>query len=94
MLKDDVDDATKQLIAREMNQADTAFVKALSQNEKAFAEDKAFELRWFTPTTEVVLCGHASVGAGAVLFYVAKNKNVRLPFVVYLRSVRFRIALS
>ena len=29
-----------------------------------------FNLRWFTPTVEVPLCGHATLASAAVLYYV------------------------
>jgi PhzF family phenazine biosynthesis protein len=48
-----------QNIALENNLSETAFVIA--------CEDQS-ELRWFTPTTEVDLCGHATLAAGHVLF--------------------------
>lgn len=44
-----------QLIAREMNLAETAF---LSKSEAA-----DYNLRWFTPATEVELCGHATIAS-------------------------------
>ncbi len=46
-------DAQMQQIAAEMNLSETAFVKPLSKNH--------FQLRWFTPTQEVRLCGHATL---------------------------------
>ncbi len=49
-----------QNIAAENNLAETAFV--LLQNN-------VFEIRWFTPTTEVDLCGHATLAAAYVLFH-------------------------
>ena len=42
-----------QSVAAEMNLSETAFVRDLSSNR--------FELRWFTPLTEVDLCGHATL---------------------------------
>lgn len=33
-----------------------------------FTSSGHFSLRWFTPTTEVPLCGHATLAAAAVLF--------------------------
>lgn len=48
-----------QNVSREMNLAETAFV-ARRGNE--------FELRWFTPTTEVDLCGHATLASAFVLW--------------------------
>jgi predicted PhzF superfamily epimerase YddE/YHI9 len=44
-----------QLIAREMNLSETAFVVR--------RQDGEHDLRWFTPTTEVDLCGHATLAA-------------------------------
>jgi PhzF family phenazine biosynthesis protein len=51
---------TMDLIAAEMNLSETAFLKPLSQNH--------FHLRWFTPSTEVKLCGHATLAAAHILF--------------------------
>lgn len=50
---DALDDARMQAIAREMNLSETAFAVPLAPNR--------FHLRWFTPTTEVPLCGHATL---------------------------------
>ncbi|HEY9219632.1 MAG TPA: PhzF family phenazine biosynthesis protein [Phenylobacterium sp.] len=55
------DSAWMQKLAAENNQAETAFLLA--------GEDPArFGLRWFTPTVEVPLCGHATLASGHVLF--------------------------
>lgn len=54
-------DATLQGIAAENNLAETAFLVP----DASGAAD--YELRWFTPTTEVVLCGHATLASGHVL---------------------------
>lgn len=48
-----------QLIARELNNSETAFV--LDPKEGTNAYD--YEVRYFTPTTEVPICGHATIGA-------------------------------
>jgi PhzF family phenazine biosynthesis protein len=48
-----------QHIAAENNLAETAFV---------VAKENDYEIRWFTPTTEVDLCGHATLAAAYVLF--------------------------
>lgn len=54
-------DATLQAIAEENNFAETAFmVRDASGNAD-------WDLRWFTPTSEVALCGHATLAAGHVL---------------------------
>jgi predicted PhzF superfamily epimerase YddE/YHI9 len=52
-------DATLQNIAAENNLSETAFI---------VPHGGEFDLRWFTPTTEVDLCGHATLAAAAVLF--------------------------
>jgi len=46
-------------VAREMNLSETAFL--LPQRD-------GFSLRWFTPTTEVDLCGHATLASAHVLW--------------------------
>ncbi len=48
-----------QAIAREMNLSETAFVEHRGD---------AFSLRWFTPTIEVDLCGHATLASAHVLW--------------------------
>lgn len=53
-------DSIMQQIAMENNQAETAFfVKQ---------PDTTYHIRWFTPTVEVDLCGHATLAAAHVLF--------------------------
>lgn len=48
-----------QHVAREMNLSETAFL---------YPEDGGYRLRWFTPSLEVDLCGHATLGASHVLW--------------------------
>lgn len=48
-----------QLVAAEMNLSETAFLRPAAG---------AYELRWFTPTVEVDLCGHATLASAHVLF--------------------------
>ena len=54
------DDGWMQLVAREMNVAETAFLQPRTAAE--------FDLRWFTPTVEVDLCGHATLASAHVLW--------------------------
>lgn len=51
-----------QKIANEFNQADTAYFIPASKDD-----DVDYELRWFTPTTEIRLCGHATLASGHVI---------------------------
>ncbi|WP_375428628.1 PhzF family phenazine biosynthesis protein [uncultured Sphingomonas sp.] len=54
-------DAMLQAIAAENNLSETAFLIPADGGEADF------ELRWFTPTTEVDLCGHATLASGHVV---------------------------
>ena len=54
-----LDDHTMQHIAAENNLSETAFV---------VPEKDGFRLRWFTPATEVDLCGHATLATSHVMF--------------------------
>ena len=51
-------DASMQAIAAENNLAETAFL---------VVDGTAHHLRWFTPTVEVKLCGHATLATAAVV---------------------------
>jgi predicted PhzF superfamily epimerase YddE/YHI9 len=53
-----------QTVAAEMNLSETAFVHALDDG----ADGERFALRWFTPTVEVDLCGHATLASAHVLW--------------------------
>lgn len=54
-------DATLQAIAAENNLSETAFTMPFDGAEADF------HLRWFTPTVEIGMCGHATLAAGHVL---------------------------
>lgn len=58
-LEDWLDEGRLQAIAAENNLSETAFFVHRAG---------AYELRWFTPTVEVDLCGHATLAAGFVIF--------------------------
>ena len=59
-------DEIMQAIAMENNLAETAFVNL---------DIDPYELRWFTPKTEVDLCGHATLATAKVLFDRYLNKE-------------------
>jgi PhzF family phenazine biosynthesis protein len=54
LLPEPRDDSWMQLVAREMNLSETAFL---------LGREGGFGLRWFTPTLEVDLCGHATLAS-------------------------------
>ncbi|MCO4292960.1 PhzF family phenazine biosynthesis protein [Solitalea sp. MAHUQ-68] len=58
-------------IAAENNLSETAYVVRKGNH---------FELRWFTPTIEVSLCGHATVATALVLFDELKYENDLIRF--------------
>ncbi|GAA6220122.1 phenazine biosynthesis-like domain-containing protein isoform X2 [Lates japonicus] len=68
-----------QKIAAEMNLSETAFITRINPSD-CFTTGSRFRLRWFTPTTEVNLCGHATLASAAVLFQYKKNVNPVLVF--------------
>lgn len=53
------DDDWMQSVAREMNLSETAFLTGEAERHR---------IRWFTPATEVVLCGHATLASAHVLW--------------------------
>jgi PhzF family phenazine biosynthesis protein len=58
-----LDHGLMQRIAGENNLSETAFTVPSESG------DADYELRWFTPTTEVELCGHATIASGHVLIH-------------------------
>ncbi len=56
-------DAVMQAIAAENNLSETAFTVPSER------DDADYDLRWFTPTTEVPLCGHATFAAAHILIH-------------------------
>lgn len=61
IIRDDwLADDLMQKIAMENNLSETAFVKKI--------DDTHYEIRWFSPNTEVTFCGHATLASAFVLF--------------------------
>ena len=63
LLERPADPAWMQAVAAEMNLSETAFVHPLDGDDPG-----RFGLRWFTPTVEVELCGHATLASAHVLW--------------------------
>ena len=59
VLSGPADERWMQALAREMNLSETAFLHRHAD---------IFKLRWFTPTVEVELCGHATLASAHVLW--------------------------
>lgn len=60
LLGEPADEAWMQDVAAEVNHAATAFVE--------LRDEGSFPLRWFTPSTEIALCGHGSLATAHVLW--------------------------
>ncbi|BBH19361.1 isomerase [Paenibacillus baekrokdamisoli] len=60
LLEHEPNELWMQQVAEEMNLSETAFLLA--------REDGSYYLRWFTPTTEVDLCGHATLASAHFLW--------------------------
>lgn len=67
-----LDDEILQSIGAENNLAETAFVVPV---------DNRYELRWFTPSCEVALCGHATLASAHVLLKHEGVKSNQIDFV-------------
>ncbi len=63
---DDLDPVVMQRIAREMNVSETAFILS--------SDEADLRIRWFSPTVEVPLCGHATVAACHALVETGRLK--------------------
>ncbi|MBU2511076.1 PhzF family phenazine biosynthesis protein [bacterium] len=59
ILSEPKDDHWMQQVAFEMNLSETAFLQK---------RDDGFDLRWFTPKTEVDLCGHATLASAHIIW--------------------------
>lgn len=65
-------DELMQKIAAEHNLAETAFL---------VRENLGWHIRWFTPTTEVPLCGHATLASAFVLYEVYGETAEQIDFI-------------
>ncbi|XP_045137362.1 phenazine biosynthesis-like domain-containing protein isoform X1 [Portunus trituberculatus] len=75
-----LDEKTLQQVASELNLSETAYVAPLAEGKASWQECDRFSLRWFTPTNEVPLCGHATLATSHVLLHCLGNSNTRLKF--------------
>lgn len=69
ILDKQISEEMMQSIAMEMNLSETAFL---------LKQDNGFNLRWFTPESEVDLCGHATLASAHILWeegYLDQNEQ-------------------
>ncbi|GAB4525716.1 MAG: PhzF family phenazine biosynthesis protein [Pleurocapsa sp.] len=83
VLTEPQEDVWMQLVAREMNLSETAFL---------IKQENGYNLRWFTPATEVPLCGHATLASAHTLWtegYVATQEEIHFHTLSGLLIARF-----
>lgn len=68
------DEKWMQAVAREMNLSETAFL---------YPQDNGYNLRWFTPSVEVKLCGHATLASAHHLW---ESKRAALDETLHFHS--------
>lgn len=73
-------DAVLQKIAAEHNQPETAFLVPSGDH---------YEIRWFTPSCEVDLCGHATLASAFVIFNYCRFSGNRIQFNSVNRGVLY-----
>lgn len=78
-----LDDETMLNIAKEMNLSETAFAQQIDE------EDMLFEIRYFTITDEVDMCGHATISTLSVL-----NEYYDLPDIFHIKTKAGKIKVA
>ena len=71
LLESWIEDLVLQNVAAENNLSETAFL---------VRNTEGFDLRWFTPTKEVALCGHATLASAKVLFDLRGWQELEIRF--------------
>jgi PhzF family phenazine biosynthesis protein len=66
-----IHESLMQNIAFEMNLSETAFL---------YKADDGYNLRWFTPTAEVDLCGHATLASSHILWQTGRHQEDEIRF--------------
>jgi len=72
-------DAVMQAIAAENNLSETAFFVATGDH---------YQLRWFTPTVEVDLCGHATLASASIIFETLSPQANQVSFATRSGTLR------
>ncbi|XP_009625776.1 uncharacterized protein [Nicotiana tomentosiformis] len=77
LLEEEKDDKWLQSVAAEFNISETCYLTPLTLSNVA---NPTFGLRWFTPVTEVDICGHATLAAAHFLFAYGFVKTDTIEF--------------
>ncbi|MBP1222842.1 PhzF family phenazine biosynthesis protein [Flavobacterium sp. 1355] len=65
----ELDSKTMQSIAIEIGFSETAFIKQISDN--------IYSIRFFSPKTEIPLCGHATLASSKIIFDTTSFENIK-----------------
>ena len=65
----ELDSQTMQSIATEIGFSETAFIKQISGN--------VYSIRFFSPKTEIPLCGHATLASSKIVFDTTSFQNIK-----------------
>ncbi|XP_018624532.1 uncharacterized protein [Nicotiana tomentosiformis] len=76
LLEEEKDDKWLQSVATEFNMSQTCYLTPITLTKA----NPTFGLRWFTPVTEVDLCGHATLAAAHFLFAYGFVKTDTIEF--------------
>lgn len=74
-----IEDDLMQKLALENNLSETVFFVPNSPSTGG-GEGEAFEIRWFTPLSEINLCGHATLASAYVIFEILQKKIEKVVF--------------
>lgn len=80
LLEDERSDRWLQAVAAEMNLSETAYLWHTGED--------AWRLRWFTPTREVPLCGHATLASAHVLLETGRARAGQIEFATRSGTLR------
>lgn len=80
LLNEWLDDHLMQQIAAENNLAETAFL---------VPKDDLYEIRWFSPSVEIALCGHATLASAYVIMNEIKAHGNPIHFLSHLSGSLF-----
>jgi len=69
LLETELDSPTMQKIATEIGFSETAFIKPISDN--------IYSIRFFSPKTEIPLCGHATLASSKIVFDTTSFQNIK-----------------
>jgi len=97
LLEQEADGLWMQTVAQEFNHSETAFVwpktssedvdgEAKDNSSSSSIEESPFHIRYFTPTMEVQLCGHATLASASILYQTARCEFEANSVVFYARD--------